>query len=173
MSERDAAESAVRAKRLAWSAPAGLMGAVLGGMRLGGWLGTTMGAVAAVAAVYVVSGVLSEWSARGARAVLLPSGRSTPSRHGFSQAEAAIMRRRYADAAAQLEAASMEDPGDPEAYLRLARLHRDHLDDPRRAHAWFQHARATGRLTPGERRRVDDEVQSLRAQLRLVPADPG
>jgi predicted lipid-binding transport protein (Tim44 family) len=58
--ERDAAESAFRAKRLAWSAPAGLMGALLGGMRLGGWLGATMGAVAAVAAAYVVSGVLSD-----------------------------------------------------------------------------------------------------------------
>jgi predicted lipid-binding transport protein (Tim44 family) len=171
--EQDAAESAFRAKRLAWSAPAGLMGGVLGGMRLGGLLGATMGAVAAVAAVYVISGVLSGWSARGARAVLLPSGRSTPSRHEFSQAEAAIMRRRYAEAAVLLEAASMDDPGNPEAYLRLARLHRDHLDDPWRAHAWFQHARATGRLTPGERRRVEDEVQALRVRLHDVLPEPG
>jgi Tetratricopeptide repeat len=149
------------------------MGAVLGGMRLGGMLGVLIGATAVAAAVYAVSGVLSEWSARGARAVLLPSGRSTPSRHGFSQVDAAIMRRRYAEAAALLESAAMDDPEDPEAYLRLARLHRDHLDDPRRAQAWFQHARATGRLTPGERRRVDDELQALRARLDPDPPNTG
>jgi len=149
------------------------MGAVLGGMHFGGVLSALIGATAVAAAVYAASGVLSEWSARGARAVLLPSGRSTPSRHGFSEADAAIMRRRYVEAAALLESAAMDDPEDPEAYLRLARLHRDHLDDPPRAHAWFQHARATGHLTPGEGRRVDDELQALRARLDRDPPNLG
>lgn len=134
---------------------------MLVGLRTGSLLLATFGAWVAIALVYFLSGVLSELGARGARGVLLPSGRSTPSRHGFSQVDAAIMRRRYAEAAVLLETASMDDPDDPEAYLRLARLHRDHLHDPARAREWFQHARATRRLSPGERRRVDDEMAAL------------
>jgi predicted Zn-dependent protease len=103
----------------------------------------------------------------------MPSGGATPARQGFSQADACIMRRQYAEAADLLEAASMEQPDDPEAYLRLARLHGRHLDDPRRALEWFQHARATARLTPGERRRVDDEVAALHVRLDADPSNPG
>jgi hypothetical protein len=131
-----------------------------------------LGAAVAIAATYVIAGVFLDVGAGSARAVLLPSGRSTPSRHGFSQADAAIMRRQYTQAAALLETASVDDPDDPEAYLRLARLHRDHLHDPRRAHEWFQHARATRRLTPGERRRVDDETEALRLHLDPDPSTP-
>jgi hypothetical protein len=137
------------------------MGGVLGGVRTGSLLLSVLGAVAAIALVYFISGALADLGADAARGVLLPSGRSTPPRHGFSQADAAIMRRRYAEAAALLETASMDDPDDPEAYLRLARLHRDHLHDPRRAREWFQHARATRRLSPGAQRRVDDEMAAL------------
>jgi hypothetical protein len=130
-------------------------------VRTGSPLLSVLGAVAAIALVYFVSGALADLGADAARGVLLPSGRSTPSRHGFSQADAAIMRRRYAEAATLLETASMDDPDDPEAYLRLARLHRDHLHDSQRAREWFQHARATRRLSSGEQRRVDDEMAAL------------
>lgn len=143
------------------------------GWKGGSWLAALLGAAVAVAATYFIAGAFMELGAGSARAVLMPSGRSTPARHGFSDADAAIMRRRYAEAAALLEAASMQAPDDPEAYLRLARLHRDHLRDPRRALEWFQHARATGRLTPGERRRVDDETEALRLQPDPDPSTPG
>jgi hypothetical protein len=150
-----------------------VIGAFLFGWKGGSWLAALLGAIASVTATYFLAGAFVALGAGGARAVLLPSGRSTPSRHGFSEADAAILRRRYGEAAVLLEAASMDDPDDPEAYLRLARLHRDHLRDPRRAHEWFQHARATRRLTPGERRRVDDETEALRQHLDPDPSTPG
>lgn len=149
-----------------------MIGAFVFGWKGGSWLAALLGALATVAAAYFIAGAFVALGAGGARAVLLPSGRSTPARHDFSQADAAIMRRRFAEAAVLLEAASMEAPEDPEAYLRLARLHRDHLRDPRRAHEWFQHARATRRLTPGERRRVDDETEALRPHLDPDPSTP-
>jgi hypothetical protein len=149
------------------------MGGMLGWKLSGSVLPAIPAAAAVIALVYRLSGILSEWGADGARGVLMPSGRSTPSRHGFSQADACIMQRRPADAVPLLEAAAMDDPADPEAYLRLARLHRDQLGDPRRAIEWFGHARATHRLTPGERRRVDDELAALRATLDADPSNPG
>jgi hypothetical protein len=162
----------LRLKRLFWSLPAGVIGTFVFGWKGGTWWAALLGAALAIAAAYFVAGAFVQLGAGSARAVLMPSGRSTPPRHGFSEADAAIMRRRYAEAAALLEAASMEAPDDPEAYLRLARLHRDHLHDPRRAHEWFQHARATRRLTPGERRRVDDETEALRPHLDPDPSSP-
>lgn len=150
-----------------------MIGAFVFGWKGGSWLAALLGAIAAVAATYLIAGAFVALGAGSARAVLMPTGRSTPARHGFSQADAAIMGRRYAEAAVLLEAALMEDPDDPEAYLRLARLHRDHLHDPRRAHEWFQHARATRRLTPGERRRVNDETDALRPLLDPDPSTPG
>ena len=150
-----------------------MIGGFLFGWKGGSLSAALLGAVLAIMATHVIAGAFLRLGVGSARAVLLPSGRSTPARHGFSAADAAIMRRRYAEAAVLLEAASMEDPDDPEAYLRLARLHRDHLHDPRRAHEWFQHARATRRLTPGERRRVNDETEALRPLFEPDPSTPG
>lgn len=41
-----------------------------------------------------------------------------------------VMKNRFTEAAALYEAATFDDPGDPEPFLRLARLHRDHLRQP-------------------------------------------
>jgi hypothetical protein len=101
----------------------------------------------------------------------MPSGKSTPYRHGFSQVDALILRQRYTEAAALLEDHAMDAPHDPEAYVRLARLHRDHLD-PARALEWYVHARATGTLSPGLARILDDEAAAVRARLARRSPDP-
>jgi TPR repeat protein len=141
-----------------------LIGGFAGYMR-GGLAGGLLGGVLGAASVYVLSGRIVAGAGAGARAVLLPSGKSTPYRHAFSLVDSHILRRRYAEAAALLEEHAMDAPQDPEAYIRLARLHRDHTQDYEQALAWYDHARATGNLSPGLARMLDDEAAATRKRL--------
>jgi TPR repeat protein len=138
----------------------------------GGLGGAVAGAAAGGGVVYLLSGSIVAGAGRAAQAVLQPSGKSTPYRHGFSLVDAHILQCRYDEAAALLEQHALDAPNDPEAYIRLARLHRDHRHDFRQALAWFDHARATGTLPSGLRRILDDEAAAVRAHLARRSPNP-
>lgn len=162
--DTDLAEQVFLGKRVWVAATAGVLIGAMGGSFAFGRVGAVAGGVVGAAVVMALSGAIVTGAGRLMGRIHAPSGSSTPSRHGFSQADALILRERFADAATLLEHHAIDEPHDPEAYLRLARLHRDHLRDDRRALEWFAHARATGRLTPGEARIVADEVAALEAR---------
>jgi hypothetical protein len=92
---------------------------------------------------------------------------------GWSQEEALVLQRRPGEAAALYEAATFDDPGDPEPFLRLARLHRDHLASPGDAVRWFRVARETVRMTrPQSLAAAVELVELCRKEGRLEEAAP-
>lgn len=161
MRNTDLAERAFRLKAAFWSLPAGIAGMVLG-FKLGGQLGAVLGFVIAPIASFLATLALMSLAGRSARAFLLPSGSSTPSAATFSQADALIMREKYQEAGVLLENAVMDDPANPEPYLRLARLYRDQLKDPTRAEEWLAHASATGRVPPAVLRMERERLEPSR-----------
>lgn len=69
-----------------------------------------------------------------------PSGKTTPPKRQYSQAEAMVVQGRYEDGITAFELAVSEDATDPTPYLRIARVYRDHLDRHEDAVRWFRRA---------------------------------
>lgn len=67
------------------------------------------------------------------RQIYDPHGRGTPSRSGYSRPESLAVRGRFEEAIAAYGAAATEEPGDPEPWLRIARIEAADLGRPRRA----------------------------------------
>ena len=169
---RDAAESMFRLKRLLWSLSAGIAGAMVGVYFRSALLGLILAPIC-VALSYVISGVLVEGAARGMQVFYAPSGSSTPASRGWSREEALVLQDRAAEAATLYEAATFDDPGDPEPFLRLARLHRDHLGKPGEAVRWYRVARETTRITrPQALAAAVELVELCRREHRLAEAEP-
>jgi tetratricopeptide (TPR) repeat protein len=89
-----------------------------------------------------------------------PGGR-TGSRREYSLAESFVARGRYEDAVSAFELAVAEHPDDPTPYLRIARICRDHLDDPQRSARWFRRARDESSMSDERRRIVTRELIEL------------
>lgn len=169
---RHAGEEALKFKRLVWSIAGGIIGAMVG-VYFRNKLLTVVLFPVGVAFCYLLSGYLLEIAARGMEVFYAPSGKSTPARHGWSREEALVLKQRPAEAAALYEAATFDDPGDPEPFLRLARLHRDHLASPAEAVRWYRVARETVRITPPQALAAAVELVELcRKQGRLDEAAP-
>lgn len=81
-----------------------------------------------------------------ARQLYNPSGKGTPSRPAYSHPESLAVRGRFEEAIAAYEAAAEEEPGDPEPWLRIARIEHADLRRPRRALEALRAARA--RVSP-------------------------
>lgn len=90
----------------------------------------------------VVSLTLWITNSAGAAASTLytPSGKTTPPRKEYSQAEAMVIQGRYEDGITAFELAVSEDAADPTPYLRIARVYRDHLARHEDAARWFRRA---------------------------------
>lgn len=96
-----------------------------------------------------------------------PSGSSTPARREYSQAQALAMRGDYAGAVAAYELAVAEFHDDPEPYLRIARILRDHLEDAEGAVTWFKRARAEATIDRARELLVTQEIiEAYRGRLR-------
>jgi len=89
------------------------------------------------------------------------TGDTTPPRREYSAPQSLVARGRYEEAAAAWEIAAAESGGDPEPYLALARLFRDHLGQPEEAAAWFRRARRDATLPPGHDLLVSQELIEL------------
>lgn len=156
--DTDSAESAFRLQRLAWSVVGGTLAAAAGALIAGPLVAVLLFPVG-VGVIYLVTGLVMHTAARGMSILYAPSGKSTPPPRGWSREEALVLQQRPGEAAALYEAATFDDPEDPEPFLRLARLHRDHLASPGDAVRWYRVARETVRIT---------RPQSLAAAMELV-----
>lgn len=129
------------------------------GVRLG--IGFVAGAVPGAVVVWFIVRWIPELAARWVGGSLEPSGATTPRRAEYSQAQALEAQGKYGEAADAYEVAAVESEGDPEPYLRLARLYRDKLHQPDDALAWFQRARTDAELTSGQELLVIQEIVDL------------
>jgi hypothetical protein len=88
-------------------------------------------------------------------------GGTTPRPPEYSRAQALVAQGRYREAVAAYEIGAAESDGDPEPYLAIARILRDHLGEGANAAAWFRRARRDARLTPGQQLLVAQELIEL------------
>ncbi|HEX9632674.1 MAG TPA: hypothetical protein VGA02_09420 [Gemmatimonadales bacterium] len=88
-------------------------------------------------------------------------GDTTPPRREYSAAQALTAQGRYREAVAAYELAAAESDGDPEPYLAVARILRDHLGDPEGAAGWFRRSRQDATLPPGVQLLVCQELIEL------------
>ena len=141
--DTDAGERSI----LLQAALAGIAGAIVGGalgfflMARGApvWL---LPVCMVLGAAFVVAGVLLLIYAAGSvvsRLSAPPSG-APPRKKEHSRAEAMAAAGRYEQAISEFELAIAEDPSDPSPYLRVARIHRDHLGRLEDAVRWFRRA---------------------------------
>lgn len=137
---------ALRVRIALWSLPGAILGGLAGLLAGHPFLGAAIGGgLVFVFVSFVVGG-----SGRAAGTLHNPSGRSTPHEREYSAAESLVVRGRYPEAVAAFEAHVAEFPDDPVPYLRLARIHRDHLDDQEAAAGWFKRALRDARPGPGQ-----------------------
>ena len=176
----DAAERARKLQSLAWSVSVGLlMGGVVGAYvaeRTGfnAILGAVIGMAVFGSLIYFGSQSLANVSGAAAQMINAPSGDSTPYKTDFSHAASLVARGRYEEAAAAYELACIEKPEDPEPYLRLAWLYRDHLQRYDDALAWFLRARADAKLSGPQtllaiQEIVDLYVNRLKKPRKAIP----
>jgi tetratricopeptide (TPR) repeat protein len=138
-------------RALSWSLVGALGGGLVGyaGLLYGHWgRGTVVGlAAAGLAVTFLVPLLVAAVGGGAAGALYNPSGAGTPRKHGYSQAESLAARGLYDQAVAAFEVAIAADPGDPEGYLGVARMHRDRSRRLEESAAWFK--RALDRTQPG------------------------
>lgn len=88
-------------------------------------------------------------------------GGTTPPRREYSAAQALAAQGRYLEAVDAYEVAAAESEGNPEPYLAIARILRDHLKDFEASAGWFRRARRDARLTRGQELLVAQELVEL------------
>ena len=86
-----------------------------------------------------------EQFARGAGAILLPSGKSTPTARQYSEQEALVVRGQFVEAADAYRAIAEDEPANIEVHMRLGALLATHCSDPVGAEFTY---RAVRRLSP-------------------------
>ncbi|NJD19896.1 MAG: tetratricopeptide repeat protein [Gemmatimonadetes bacterium] len=172
LGDTDAAEGVTRLRALTNGLFGGALGALLG------FFLVQRGAPFWVAVVCVVCGwrfvsLGTAWivSSAGAAASTLytPSGRSTPRQKEHSRAEALVAQGRYQEAVDVFEMAVAEDPSDGAAYLRIARIYRDHLAKPEAAARWFRRALREATLPAGQAGLARKELVELFAHRLGTP----
>ena len=167
MKDRDAFETALRLKALLWSCAGAVIGFIVGAfvaMEHGGpgsilypFLGMLVGGG------FVYFGARFITGAAGSAGGILynPSGSSVPYERQHSYAASLAARGEYQDALTAYELTVAEHPGEPEPYLRIARLLRDEMDRPEEAARWFRRARTETVLPPGREILVSRELIEL------------
>ncbi len=161
----DAFETVARIRILGWS----LVGAFLGGL-LGVFLTVQGDGGVAIMLLTTFIGWVSAYvgpilimrvSGRAGAIFYAPSGRSTPHKREYSQAEAYAARAQYPEAVAAFEEAIAADGSDPTPYLRVARLQRDKLGNADASATWFRRALAESEMNSGLRLLTCKELLEL------------
>ena len=85
-----------------------------------------------------------------------------------------MVHGRYRAAVEAFEVAVAEDPSDPTPYLRIARIHRDHLDELEAAASWFRRALRDADMPRGQaglarRELVELFIHRLKEPARAAP----
>ena len=132
----------------------GLAVTLMGGLAVGILVG-----VAVAGGVTVTALLVAETAGRATDALAHPKGGRHRSQHSLPRS--LLARGRPEEAVTAFELASAEDPADPDPYLGIARIYRDHLGRPEDALRWFRRARDHASLTPGEQRVLVREIVEL------------
>ncbi|HKJ01737.1 MAG TPA: tetratricopeptide repeat protein [Longimicrobiales bacterium] len=138
------ARSSVRMYATVAAVPSFLMGAALGVfLVIQGtapvWIAALCPFILATAAAVAVVWITGS-AGSAASTLYTPSGKTTPPKRQYSQAEAMVVQGRYEDGITAFELAVSEDATDPTPYLRIARVYRDHLNRNEDAARWFRRA---------------------------------
>lgn len=171
--DRDAAEGVTRLRAITNGLFGGALGALVGFFLVQRGAPLWVAALSVVAGwVFVSLGTLLIVSSAGSAASTLytPSGRSTPRKREYSQAESLVARGRYQEAVDAFELAVVEDPSDPVPYLRVARIYRDDLARPEDAARWFRRALRDAPLPAGQAFLTRRELVELYAHRMGTPA---
>jgi tetratricopeptide (TPR) repeat protein len=154
----DGAARARKLKTLAFALYGGVplgaaAGYLLGHPVLGGLLGPAL--------IYAIVTGIAAASGKGASALYMPSGSTTPRPKEYSRAKALEVRGQYEDAIRAYEVEILDSPGVADPYLRIARLYRDEIKDIEAAVTWFKRAQQAARLSPGEAIRSQRELAEI------------
>lgn len=154
----DAAGRAQAIHAMGWS----LFGGVPLGIALGLLLGVPLlGLFLGPVLMYLVVSAVAGVAGRGAGKVYMPSGSSTPRKKEYSRAMALEVQGQLFEAVKAYEMEVLDNPADPEPYLRIARLQRDSIRDPGAAAHWFKRAQREAVLSPGQTIRTHRELAEL------------
>jgi len=149
----DVAQNVVRMNAAFGAIPGFILGGLLGfflsakGMAPG-WVAALCPFLGA-AAVSLGALWLTNSAGSAASSLYTPSGKTTPHKKEYSQAEAMVVQGRYEDGITAFELAVAEDPTDPTPYLRIARVYRDHLARHEDAARWFRRGLRDAVIPPG------------------------
>ena len=175
-------DSAARARmvRASLGAVPGAVLGLIGGFRLMAYsesalaplypvIGLLIGTVFVFGFVMLISG------AGGKVGSLLhnPSGRSTPHTAEYSQAQTLEVTGAYREAVDAYELLVIEHPYDSEPFIRLARLHRDRLDDLEGAVRWFRRALNETKMASGREILAIREIVEIYTHRMGEPAMAG
>ena len=168
--DRDAAETAMKLRVGVWSLIGVGLGFLAGSLAGHPFLGALVGG----GGVYGLAMLLVGGAGRVASTLHAPSGATTPRGREHSRAESLLVRGHYAEAVEAFQEAVAGDPTDPTPYLRIARIHRDHLGELETAAAWFRRALRDARVPRGtavlaRRELVELYVHRMKEPRRAAP----
>lgn len=148
----DAFERVMGLRALGWSLVGAFLGFLLGifleASGHGPWIILVTTVVGWASSYFSLMAILGA-AGRAGSMIYAPSGRTTPRKREYSLAESYVARGEYERAVTAFEEAILEDPADPQPYLRVARLQRDRLGDPAAAARWFKRALAESEAGQG------------------------
>ena len=164
----------VRRLKAAYYAGAGAVIGGLGGAFMWGLPGFLLGAALGWAFVFYMVTWASEGAGAAMQQIYHPSGRSTPHQREYSEAKALVLRGLFQEAIDCYETYVVEFPADPEPYLGIARIYRDHLKRYDDAVSWLRRVRKIPGLDPGReifvtREIIEVYVGKLGAPERAIP----
>jgi tetratricopeptide (TPR) repeat protein len=120
-------------------------------------IGLLIGALFVFGFVMLVSGA----GGKVGSALYNPSGKTTPHKAEYSQAQSLVVRGMYTEAVDAYELLVSEHPKDSEPYIQLARLYRDRLDDMEGAVRWFRRALNESQIASGQEILVGREISEI------------
>ncbi len=175
----DSVARARRVRALLGAAPGAILGLIAGlrAMMLSdsslAILYPFIGLLIGAAVVFFLVVLISEAGGKMGSTLHNPSGRTTPHRPEYSQAQALAVRGAYPEAVDAYELLVLEHPKDSEPYIQLARLHRDRLDDLERAVRWFRRALRDSEISSGQEILVLREIVEIYTHRLGEPARAG
>lgn len=167
LQDSDASARVRRLRAFVWALPGAFIG-FLGGFYVAVQLGgpgaafyPLVGGAAAGAITYLAVMLISDAAGSAAAVIYNPSGSSVPYERQHSYAASLAARGQHEDAVLAYELIVAEHPGEPEPYLRLARLLRDEMGRYEDAARWFRRARTETVLPPAREVLVSRELIEL------------
>lgn len=142
----DRAEQALQLKIAVYSLPGFILG-LIAGLRAGHpLLGSLLGGLFVGGMVFL----LVRGAGRFASGLHNPSGNTTPHTPEYSVAESLVARGRYREAVNAFEEVLAAEPTAAVPFLRIARIHRDHLGEMDESARWFRRALREADLGAGQ-----------------------